>query len=205
MIEKDLASKAKKPKIFVLKFQDKRVGYRENNADALKSKGLFENLDLNDDLKNPYFIWKPRVPEEFRFETKTLCDYLYESLIFDLSRLGFNIVSDNKSGLSFKDIINNSEMIPANTSYIIGIDVLMCEPGTHSNMWDVDIFYHYYYHLRIYDISKSKVLYDGELNRTIQRASESQQVTGAFMVETLLHDYLPEINHDIAEILVKYK
>ncbi len=38
-IEKDIASKTEKPKILLLKFQDKRMSYKEKNVDVLKSKG----------------------------------------------------------------------------------------------------------------------------------------------------------------------
>ncbi len=204
-IKKNLASIAKEPKIFVLKFQDKRMHYKEKNIDVLKSKGWDDEQVSYEDLKDPYLIFKYRENNDHRFKTKTLCDYLHESLIFDLSSLGFNIVSDKKSDLSFQEIIKNNKIVPTNISYVIGIDVLMCEPRVVAGWGQPDeLFYHYYYHLKIYDVLKSKVLYDAELNRTIEGTQEVE-VLFTTMVDKLLNDYLFEINYDVAEILVKYK
>lgn len=204
-IEKDLAAKTKKPRILVLKFQDKRMGYKEKNTDALKSKDSSNYLIDFEDFKDPYFIWKGNGIQEYRLKTKTLCDYLNESLIFDLSRLGFNIVSYNKSDLSFQEIIKNNQMIPANTLYVVSIDVLMCEPDFVAGLINIDLFYYYYYRVTIYDVLKSKVVYHTELNRTVEGTPSAGHLGFGAMVDRLLNDYLFEINYDIAEILVKYK
>ena len=150
-------------------------------------------------------VWEVISFLKYRFKTKTLCDYLYDSLIFDLTRFGFNIISDSKSRLSFQEVINNKQIIPENPSYILGIDVLMCEPHYVSGWMNIGLFYYYAYHITIYDILKSKVIYDAELNRIVEGTPEVSVATFTPMVDKLLNDYLFEINYDIAEILVKYK
>lgn len=205
-IEKNLASETQKGTILILKFQDKRMDYKEKNETELKSKGLDFNLD---DFKGPLFIYNASylkgAPIEYRFKTKPLSDYLYGSLIFDLTRLGFNIISNDKSDLSFQEIINNRQTIPANTSYVVSVDVLMCEPGFVSHWNTVDVFYYYYYYVRIYDVLKSQVLYNAELKRTVEGTPEMFRAQLASVIDRLLNDYLFEINYDIAEILVKHK
>lgn len=176
----------------------------EKSLKKIKEQRLYYVLNFQDrrgDI-DPHLVWTKR-QNEYRLSGKTLADYLYESFLFDLQRIGMNIVPANNTSILLSDIISKTQSAPENTEYIVSIDVYKCIPKDKIEWSTVRTFYIYDYHLKIWDNNRSKMVYDDHIAKSFEGASKGR-VEFSDMVDELMNNYLKEMNFDVAEVLMEY-
>jgi len=177
----------------------------ENSLKKVKEQRLFYVLNFQDKRGDvdPYLIWKAKGLHEYRLSEKNLSDYLYESFIFDLQRIGMNITPANDASILLSDIVSKAQTAPENADYIVSIDVYKCIPEFKTKWRTVKTFYMYDFHLKTWDINRSKMIFDEHIARSIEGTSKTL-VLFSDLVDELLNDYLKEMNFDMAEVLMRY-
>jgi hypothetical protein len=175
----------------------------KNDLKELKKIPIFYMLKFSDNrgFEDPYLIWKARGIHEYRFENKTLADYLFDSLIFDLQRVGMNVIVAKDKSITFEEITSKRKPSPNNIDYVVSIDVYDCNPEHKAEWSSVKAFYNYDYHIKIWNSELSKIVYDGRIVKTYGGASK-MMIQFADMTEELLNDKLTRINFEIAKALM---
>lgn len=140
---------------------------------------------------DPKLVWKGKGIYEYRFETKTVAQYLHEALLFDLSRLGFEVSADTTRG---EDVTRDEQVA-------LGVQVLECRPEYDAHFASVSPFYRYEYNVKIWNAGRSRVLAEKVITKKVEGVREPS-ITFATLSDRLLNDHLPEMSFEIARFII---
>ncbi len=185
-IKEDLKELKNKSKFYILKFIDHRKSTDPYNTTSI----------------DPYLIWEEK-GHEYRLEKKTFSDYLFNSLVFDLQRVGMNVIPAQDNSIKLKEIISSKIPVPDDANFIVLITIVEYIPGFETEWSTVNTYYKYDYHLMVWDPNLSKMVFDDHIKGSLDGASKGR-VEFYDMVEDLLNDQLTQINFKIAELLIKF-
>lgn len=142
---------------------------------------------------DPKLVWKGKGIYEYRFATKTVADYLQEALLFDLSRLGFEITADPRP--------QEGERGGAEAELIMGVQILECRPEYDAHFASVSPFYRYEYNVTLWNADRSRALAEKMITKKVEGVREPS-ITFATLSERLLNDHLPEMSFEIARFII---
>lgn len=140
---------------------------------------------------DPKVVWKGKGIYEYRFATKTVSEYLREALLFDLSRLGFEVTADNAP----------QEPGSEGAQVVLGVQVHECRPEYDAHFASVSPFYQYEYSVTLWNADRTRALAEQVITKKVEGVREPS-ITFATLNERLLNDHLPEMSFEIARLLI---
>lgn len=185
-IRNSLAEKENGPTFYILNFVDERKNFRTGkpmDADLIWTNGM----------------------HSYTLQDETVADYLQQALAFDLSRVGFSIVSA-KPGEASSQILSKKLVdltMPKTATYALGVWVERFQPNYKNGFFEMNPRYDFRYRVVLWNARTKKVDLDEVLTKNIE-GTPTAMITHADLVDRLMNDYLPKMNVSVAEMLVNF-
>lgn len=188
VIEAQIKSKPPAESVHLLRFGDLRSAASVPNTAWYADKNL---------------VWKGNGRHEYRFQTKTVADYLFESLAFDLRRSGIQVKPADEGTPPFSGTFTDAPSYGPPGRFILGVQVLECRPDYKAGWSNITPYYSYEYRVKLWDAVASKIVLDQAVKKTTEGMLVGQMMQFADMIERLLGENLTDLNLDVTEMVAR--
>lgn len=188
VIEEQIKSKPPAEPVHLLRFSDLR------STASVPDHASYGDNNL---------VWKGKGLHEYRFQTKTVADYLFESLVFDLRRSGIRVKPADGGTPPFSGTFDHVPSTGPPGQFILGVQVLECRPDYKTGWANITPYYLYEYRVKLWDAVASKIVLDETFKKKTEGMAVAPIMTLADLTDRLLNDELTDLNLGIIEMVAR--